>query len=93
MKFAQKAWSILLYDVCCSVCRNHSPKINDVIGEVAYSLALKEAPEITVMVHVRNYLHVSAKSLRSKKTQVVIFSWIVDVATQQYLLWPAICWT
>ena len=81
MKFAQKAWSILSYDVCCSICRDHTPKINDVIGEVAHSLALKETPRDHSYGSCAKLLHVSAKSLGGKRTQAVIFSWIVDSNT------------
>ena len=59
------AWSILSRDVCRSLRHDHSTEINDVMDELVPCLALKEAPEITVMVRVRTYL--SAKSLGSER--------------------------
>ena len=56
---------VLSRDVCCSLRHNHSTGINDVLDELAPRLALKEAPEITVMVRVQPYLRLSAKSLGS----------------------------
>ena len=79
-KFAQRAWARSSRDACRSLRHVHSTGINDVIDELAPSLPLKEAPEITVMVHVRTYL--SVKSLGSPRAQAAMLSWIVDVHIQ-----------
>ena len=42
-KFAQRAWARSSRDVCRSLRHVHSTGINDVIDELATSLALKEA--------------------------------------------------
>ena len=61
MKFVQKTWSILSHDAFCSLRHNHPPEISDVIDELAACLALKEIPEMTVMVHVHEFRTASDK--------------------------------
>ena len=54
-KFTQRFWARSLCDVCHSLRHDPSTRINGVIDELVPCLPLKEAPEITVMVHVRTY--------------------------------------
>ena len=61
----QKAGSILSRDVFCSLHHNHSPKIDDVIDELAHCLELKEVPR-----YHGNCLCVSAKRLGSERAQL-----------------------
>ena len=83
-KFAQMAWARSSRDVCRSLRHDPSTRTNDVTDELAPCLPLKEAPEITVMVHVQTYL--SVKSLGSARARAAMLSWIVDVYIQ--IPWP-----
>ena len=83
-KFVQKAWFSSSDAACCSSRHDRSTEISDVIDELAHCLALKEASQRSVMVHVRTYL--SAKGFSSERAQAAIFSWIADIYFQ--IPWP-----